>query len=117
MTPLDELNLDASTLQHLSNATLRRLASYLNRWEHYQAALDCLDPHHPLTQVSLIDAQINALAGLGHYPEAIQLAETRLTQKDSNTARMNLANLYLESGDLETATAQLQEMAGKKRNY
>ncbi|HNB54782.1 MAG TPA: RecQ family ATP-dependent DNA helicase, partial [Anaerolineales bacterium] len=51
--------------------------------------------------------QITALAGLGRYAEAIEIAASRLTQKDSNTARLNLANLYLESGEPETAAAHL----------
>lgn len=112
MSALASLTLTPEALRPLSNQVLRRLANYLNRWENYQETLICLATHEPLEQVSLIDAQIAALAGMGRYAEAIQIAETRLTQKESNTARMNLANLYLESGDLESATAQIQEIAG-----
>lgn len=98
-------------LRPLSNPVLRRLVNYLNRWEAYEETLACLALHEPLELVSLVDAKIAALAGLARYAEAIPIAETRLTQKDSNTARINLANLYLESGDLETAAAHLQEIA------
>lgn len=117
MPALALLNLTPESIRPLSNQTLRRLVNYLNRWENYQDTLTCLATHEPLEQVSLIDAQIAALAGLGRYPEAIQLAETRLTQKDSNTARMNLANLYLESGDLDRAAAQLQKMTGADTTF
>jgi ATP-dependent DNA helicase RecQ len=117
MPPLDELSLVPQDLPHISNAVLRRLVNYLNRWEHYQTTLDCLTPHLPLSQVSLVDAQITALSGLGRYPEAIQIAEVRLTQKDSTTARLNLALLHLESGNLDTAQTQIREMARTETDF
>ncbi|NUM46349.1 MAG: RecQ family ATP-dependent DNA helicase [Anaerolineales bacterium] len=112
MSMLPSFELTPASIRPLSNPVLRRLVNYLNRWEAFEDTLACLAEHEPLSLVSLIDAQITALARVGRYPEAIQIAETRLTQKDSNTARMNLANLYLESGDLDAASAQIREIAG-----
>jgi ATP-dependent DNA helicase RecQ len=82
-----------------------RLVSFLLRWEQFEAVLACLDelvPANP-TLVSLRDAQVRALLGLGQPGAALEVMQARHQIKTSLTARVLEARVHLARDDAAAA--------------
>lgn len=110
---LAELDVDAREVAGLPSKVRGRLLSFLLRWEQYQEAWDCLAAINRPDLVTLLDMQAKALDGLGRPAEAVAVMQTRLEEKYSFSAHVNLGHYFLNTGDHQVALTAAQEITQK----
>src|SRR5512143_2131705 len=108
---LSELGLDAEQAARLASKELQRLLRFLLRWEDSVGALACLDALGPSPLVSVYDLRTQALVAAGRHDEALATMQARLALKESPSAWVQLAEVYLAVGNLSAARAVLEEVA------
>ena len=77
--PLARLGVDPVTCGGIPGRARTRLLNWLVRWEHYEAALSCLEVLLRLEpgRLGLLDAKTEALLGLGRTDEALATLANR----------------------------------------
>ncbi|MEW5987829.1 MAG: DEAD/DEAH box helicase [Chloroflexota bacterium] len=107
---LAQLDVDGRLVAELPAKVRNQLLSFLLRWEQYQDALDCLLAINRPGLVTLLDMQAKALDGLGRTAEAVAIMQTRLEEKYSLSAQVNLGYYLLHVGNHQAALATAQEI-------
>jgi len=100
---LTQINVTPAQIFHLSSNLRSRILNFLLRWEAWQDTLNCLAELDTPNLVTLQDMQAEVLVGLGRPTEAIAAMQKRLAQKDSATARAQVARIYLAAGEINQA--------------
>jgi predicted Zn-dependent protease len=113
---LNTLGLSPSETPALPAGLRSRFVNFLIRWEHYDAALACLDVlrRHRPDLVSLYDAQARALLALDRADEALQVMIGRHERKQSFSSRARVARIHLARGDHATALDLAKELVAQK---
>lgn len=116
MTILDTLGLAPTDALALPGRLRNRFIRFLIRWEHYTAALACLDvlQEERPDLVSLYDARARALLALDRADEALNVMDNRHRWKQSLTSRIQLARVHLARGDIGTALRMAKELVAEE---
>jgi len=107
---LAQLNIAPAQLYHLSGNLRSRVLNFLLRWEAWEETLACLDELDTPSLVTLQDMQAEAFIGVGHLSDAIAVMQRRLQQKDSATARAQVARIYLAAHNTDQALQLAQAL-------
>lgn len=103
---LSRLSATPNDVANLSRGDSRAAVRFFLRWEAYQDALDCLALIDDVNEyVTWQDLLVEALLGVGQNAEATALMESRVQQRDSATARQQLATCYRRTGAADKAVA------------
>ncbi|MFN8486526.1 MAG: RecQ family ATP-dependent DNA helicase [Caldilineaceae bacterium] len=113
---LAQLNIAPAQLYHLSGNLRSRVLNFLLRWEAWEETLACLDELDTPSLVTLQDMQAEAFVGVGHLGDAIAVMQRRLQQKDSATARGQVARVYLAAHNTDQALQLAQELVATNEN-
>ncbi|MFQ5342630.1 MAG: RecQ family ATP-dependent DNA helicase [Anaerolineae bacterium] len=118
METLTTLNISPAQTPALPANLRSRLINFLIRWEHFDAALACLDPlqRDRPDLVSLYDARTRALLALDRPDEALEVMRARHERKQSLTSRILEARVHLAGGDHGTALVIARQLAAEKRD-
>lgn len=113
---LAQLNLAPAQLYHLSGNLRSRVLNFLLRWEAWDETLACLNELDTPNLVTLQDMQAEAFVGIGHLSDAIAVMQRRLQQKDSATARAQVARVYLAANNTGQALKLAKELVATNEN-
>jgi ATP-dependent DNA helicase RecQ len=109
---LSMLNLDPAEVPDLSPRARQSLVAYLLRWEHYHAALRCLQQllvtHSHL--VSVYDSLVRTYLAQDRADLALEVMGRRHALKVSNLSRALEARAQLAAGDLAAAQAIARQL-------
>ncbi|MBE2238744.1 MAG: RecQ family ATP-dependent DNA helicase [Caldilineaceae bacterium] len=104
---LEQLSLTPVQVAALPDDAQQRVVQFLLRWEAFVDALACLE-QTPRLDAYAATARARALHGAGRTADAQRLLTTYFQQHNDPAARLTLAEIALESGEVELAVAQLR---------
>jgi ATP-dependent DNA helicase RecQ len=110
--PLERLGLTPSRCGEITSRARTRLINWLVRWEHYEAALACLEVMLALDpgRLGLLDARVEALLGLGRAEEALATLDERHAIGRSLASQALEARVHLARGDVAAADAVARQL-------
>jgi ATP-dependent DNA helicase RecQ len=105
--PLERLGLVPAHCGGITGRARTRLINWLVRWQHYEAALACLEVMLALDpgRLGLLDAEVQALLGMGRADEALAILAERHRISVSLTSQALGARIQLARGDVAAADA------------